>query len=134
MSDFRIVRQAMSAAAPTLGRLYAGPLTFVTLELPWKGNAPMISCIPLGTYRVAMTFSNRFQGPMPELIAVPGRTGIRFHPGVREENTEGCVLTGLKDNGDGTISGQVPGFSMFYAWVQETLAEGVVSCVVSVAS
>lgn len=58
----------------------------------WK--IPNITAIPKGEYKIRMTFSNRFQKILPELIAVPGFLGVRIHPGNTAENTEGCILVG----------------------------------------
>jgi hypothetical protein len=38
-----------------------------------------ITGIPLGKYQVAMTFSNRFQVYMPQIMDVPGWEGVRIH-------------------------------------------------------
>jgi hypothetical protein len=49
--------------------------------------------IPAGRYPVTITRSPRF-GRMLPLIAVPGRDGIRIHPGNDASDTEGCLLLG----------------------------------------
>ena len=48
--------------------------------------------IPALTYRVDVTLSPRFKRPLPILLQVPGRTGIRFHRGSRPEHSKGCIL------------------------------------------
>ena len=48
--------------------------------------------IPALTYRVDVTISPRFKRPLPILLQVPGRTGIRFHRGSRPEHSKGCIL------------------------------------------
>lgn len=53
-----------------------------------------ITAIPYGMYEIAVTFSNRFQKPMPQLLNVPGFQGIRIHSGNKAEDTEGCILVG----------------------------------------
>lgn len=63
------------------------------------------TAIPAGTYRVLVTFSNRFQKPLPLLVDLPGKRtlfgnlpisecGIRIHPGNTPADTEGCLLPG----------------------------------------
>lgn len=67
-----------------------------TLELPWRNNEPRTSCIPAGTYRVRLSFSPRFLRTLPELLGVPGRSGIRMHPGNTVSDTSGCILVGVR--------------------------------------
>ena len=59
----------------------------------WK--QPGITAIQRGMYRVALTFSNRFQRILPLIQDVPGFAGVRFHGGNSEADTEGCVLVGM---------------------------------------
>ena len=52
--------------------------------------------IPAGTYSVEMTFSPRFNRPLPLLNGVQNRTDIRIHAGNWPKDTEGCLLVGLQ--------------------------------------
>jgi hypothetical protein len=45
------------------------------------GKVKAETAIPVGRYRVTMTFSKRFQREMPLVCDVPGFQGIRIHPG-----------------------------------------------------
>lgn len=66
-----------------------------TCEDDWDSNKPNLSCVPAGTYRLKRVNSPKF-GPTYEIVGVPGRGNIlASHPGNTEENSEGCVLTGL---------------------------------------
>lgn len=57
------------------------------------------TAIPKGVYDVRITFSNRFQCKLPQLMDVPGFTGVRIHTGNSSENTEGCLLVGMSWDG-----------------------------------
>ena len=52
------------------------------------------TAIPRGQYRVILSMSARFKRVMPEVLGVPGFTGVRIHGGNTEANTEGCPLLG----------------------------------------
>ena len=52
------------------------------------------TCIPRGRYRVTLSFSNRFQKLMPEVLGVGTHTGVRIHGGNDEVDTLGCPLLG----------------------------------------
>jgi len=60
--------------------------------------------IPVGTYALEMTYSPRFNRPLPLLDSVPGRTDIRIHAGNWPRDTEGCILVGLQRSPDMLIS------------------------------
>ena len=60
----------------------------------WKVKGK--TAIPYGIYRVAWTHSNRFKRSTLQLLGVPGFGGIRIHPGNDAEDTEGCLLPGLR--------------------------------------
>ena len=53
--------------------------------------------VPALIYRVAVTNSPKFKRPLPVLLQVPGRTGIRFHRGTKPEHSKGCILVSAAD-------------------------------------
>ena len=102
--NLRVVREP-SIAGATLGVVFCDDQYFgfsledELRELPgvdvavWK--IPGQTAIPAGRYRVRVTWSPRFQKPLPELVEVPGFLGIRIHAGNRPADTEGCLLIGF---------------------------------------
>lgn len=89
----------------TFGRIIAPRgLVLFTGEQPWRDNATGLSCIPLGTYRVAWTWSKAFKRIMYLLLDTDPRTGIRAHKanlmgdaakGYRSQ-LQGCIALGEK--------------------------------------
>jgi hypothetical protein len=69
------------------------PVQYVVQE-----KQPGKTAIPAGRYRIATTWSVRFQKKLPEIRNVPGFTGIRIHAGNGPEDTEGCILVGQQLN------------------------------------
>ena len=86
----------------TLGRMYLDNVFFCqTCEdedrFIEKGGVEKVNgrtAIPRGKYRLVTSFSNRFQRVLPELLGVPGFSGIRIHGGNRAEDSLGCILVG----------------------------------------
>jgi len=105
--EFRLVREELTTES-TVGKLFyrlapSDPWNWLcwTLEdavreldgMPvgrWKIKGH--TAIPVGTYKVLVTFSNRFKKLLPLLWEVPGFGGIRIHGGNTAEDTEGCIL------------------------------------------
>ena len=52
------------------------------------------TAIPRGRYEVVLSMSNRFKKVLPEILNVPGFTGIRVHSGNSSIDTEGCIILG----------------------------------------
>lgn len=81
----------------------------VTLELPWRDNAPQISCIPEGIYTVVARVSDKFRNHY-HVTGVTGREWILFHPGTYTSQLRGCIIPGkqlthLNDDGIPDITG-----------------------------
>lgn len=110
MSD-AVLQRIETGDQGTFGQLVARGLAFFSGELPWRNNAPSISCVPPGTYRCIFTNSPRFGRALYLLAPTDPRTGIRVHPanlmgdsgkGLRCQ-LNGCIALGEKL---GWIAGQ----------------------------
>lgn len=80
----------------TFGVMMVGNFVFFTLEEEWKDNQVNESCIPAGTYEMRLVKYYRGDFMTYEVMNVPGRTSIKFHPGNTEEDTAGCILLGMR--------------------------------------
>ena len=65
------------------------------------------TAIPVGTYPVRVTWSPRFKAMLPAVEGVPGFSGIRIHAGNSVEDTEGCILVGLRREGSRILDSRV---------------------------
>lgn len=108
------IQRAPSTPAGTFGKLVVtdSGLWLFSGELPDHDNAPGISCIPAGTYRVKWTWSPSFRKYTYQIMNVPGRSGIRIHAanyfgdkgGPLYSQVEGCVGLGRRM---GPLGGQM---------------------------
>jgi len=86
----------------TLGEmLFDGNKVADTLELPWKGNANRISCIPKGVYKVIRRKSAKY-GNHFYVTGTPGRSYILIHSVNYYHDLLGCIGVG---NGLSDIDG-----------------------------
>jgi uncharacterized protein DUF5675 len=65
-----------------------------TLELPWLGNQPGISCVIAGVFYCDLLWSNHFKEMLYHILDVPGRAACEFHKG----NWAGNVALGYHSN------------------------------------
>lgn len=115
------LRRQPSTDACTLGTLFIdGTQAYFTLEPRDGGLHPDI---PAGVYRVQINYSIRFQRLLPVVIGVPGRLGIRIHPGNTAEDTEGCILLGLGHTVN-AISNSREACAAFQSTIAKPLARG----------
>lgn len=78
----------------TFGRMSVEGRVLYTVERPWVGNLPRVSCIPEGTYRCRPRPFFRGGYDAVEVCNVPGRTHILFHRGNRAVDVLGCIAVG----------------------------------------
>jgi len=52
------------------------------------------TAIPIGRYKVVLSYSNHFKKVLPEILNVNFFKGIRIHAGNDKDDTEGCILVG----------------------------------------
>lgn len=93
------VKRSFKGAEYTIGKLYIdGNYYCDTLEdvvRPTGVKIPGKTAIPAGKYKVKVTWSPRFKRYLPEILNVPGFSGVRIHSGNSATDTEGCLLLGL---------------------------------------
>lgn len=85
----------------TLGKMYLDGVLFCqTCEdeerhLDEGGNKVYgKTAIPKGRYALTLSFSHKFGKLLPEVLSVPGFSGVRIHGGNKAEDSLGCVLVG----------------------------------------
>lgn len=89
-------------AAGTNGLLsFRGQQVCGTIELPWRNNRRMVSCIPEGRYRLYRhTFPKH--GEQLGVAGVPNRESILIHPGNdARQDLRGCIAPITRHTGPG---------------------------------
>jgi hypothetical protein len=96
-SEFKLtIGRKYKGSSCTSGYLAVnGRVIAYTVELPWRGNKPLISSIPDGSYAGILRYDHTDMWRI-ELTGVPGRTHVQIHTGNVPDDTEGCILVGLK--------------------------------------
>ena len=67
-----------------------------SLERGWKNNQNNISCIPEGTYKLVLEYSDRFKKYLWEIKGVPNRAECKFHSANYWHELNGCIALGNK--------------------------------------
>ena len=108
----------------TNGILYIYPYTTLlclTIELPWLGNKPRISCIPEGRYEVRMRYSRKYKSHLV-LKDVEGRAMILIHPANNAgKELKGCIAPVTKVTGEGKGNLSRPAFEKLKSIVSKSL-------------
>lgn len=98
------VIRIFTANDTTIGKMFIDGIdTCYTLEDIIRPDGEKVygkTAIPAGRYRVDVTPSARFKRDLPILLDVPNFTGVRIHAGNSAEDTHGCILVGLTQEGD----------------------------------
>jgi len=76
------------------GTLYLQQFQCYTVERPWLGNEPRVSCIPEGLYQMRLSHFNRGGYDCYEILDVPDRSLIKIHIGNTMEDVLGCIALG----------------------------------------
>ncbi len=127
-------RQPNREATP--GALYIGPnFECFTLEDPEipdpnpatphnEAKVPGRTAIPRGEYDLWLTWSPKFHRVMPEVMNVPGFSGVRIHWGATVADTAGCILTG-KGRGKDVLKLSRAAFDALFEKISSAISSGV---------
>lgn len=80
--------------ADTLERTDRGLTDTMSINDITKNKVYGQTAIPEGTYKVILSYSQRFKQILPELLDVKGFSGVRIHTGNTANDTIGCILVG----------------------------------------
>lgn len=127
-----ILNRIAKKAKYTIGKLYINDKYFCdTLEDTDRGLTQSMTeqqigskkvygetAIPTGTYRIIISYSNKFKKQMPLLLNIPGFAGIRIHSGNTEKDSLGCILVG-KNKAVGKVLESRDTYSKLFSILQE---------------
>lgn len=84
---------------------------------------PGETAIPTGRYEIEITYSNRFERPLPLLVNVPGFEGVRIHSANKASQLQGCIAPGVRHENESIMEVQRSRitFSKVYKLIGEAL-------------
>jgi hypothetical protein len=95
-----------------------------TIELPWKMNQRLISCIPEGRYAMKLRYSKKYAQHLI-LDSVPNRSLILIHPANNAMlELRGCIAPVTELTGQGRGSGSRKAMNKLLQVVLPRLNEG----------
>jgi len=80
------------------------------------------TAIPKGRYEIVLSYSNKFKALLPEIVNVPGYSGVRIHPGNYPADTEGCLLPGNWFYQDTVINSRAT-FNLLFSIIKARIAK-----------
>ena len=89
MAYYKLYRSKPEGKA-VRGKLYVAAGTADLLLCSTLENLDKL--IPALIFPLTVTYSGKFKRLMPLVCNVPGRAGIRIHPGTKPEHSLGCIL------------------------------------------
>lgn len=123
-----VLTRDVKTPAFTLGKMTCGDLQLFTCEDAVREvKIPRFTAIPAGTYKVIITFSNRFKKHLPLLLDVPNFSGVRIHSGNTAGDTEGCILVGTTRTKGGVGNSRLAMGALMEALEKEIAGGGYVT-------
>lgn len=111
----------------TIGRFYIdGVKQCYTLEDVVRApgvKVKAMTAIPVGTYKLILDWSPKYNRDMLHVLDVPMFDGIRIHSGNDSEDTEGCLLVGEDWAGGNWISGSKKAYNKIFPLIESALAK-----------
>ena len=102
----------------------AGIFLCFTIELPWRKNERLVSCIPEGRYKLATRFSKRHRLHL-QVMDVPGRSLILIHKANNaKKELKGCIAPVLESVSPGIGKDSLPAFNALMKQVCDCLENG----------
>ena len=101
-----------------------GNFLCLTIELPWRKNKPLVSCIPEGRYELAIRFSKR-HGLHLQVMHVPDRSLILIHKANNAlQELKGCIAPVTSSLAPGIGKGSKPAFDTLLKQVSDGMEKG----------
>jgi hypothetical protein len=118
--DIQVIRKVFTDKS-TIGDMYVdGNFECYTLEDATTPRSSGSRGIPAGSYEVVVSFSERFQRPLPLVINVPNFNSVRIHAETAGRDGNGCILVG-KTKGRDLVEASKAVFEVLFDKIQNAL-------------